>query len=30
MADRTTKSVVVALTGHEINERLLTVQVPID
>lgn len=28
MADRTTKSVVVALTGHEMNERLLTVQVP--
>lgn len=30
MADRTTKSVVVALTGHEMNERLLTVQVPAD
>lgn len=28
MTDNTTKSVVVALTGHEMNERLLTVQVP--
>lgn len=30
MTDSTTKSVVVALTGHEMNERLLTVQVPAD